>query len=83
MLTRRHVYSGVAINGPRSALDSTPDQLLNSRQRLGRDAMRLMQDRIGLASNALLFATCGHMIDRKPQRVIRELTVAEHVAGEA
>jgi|GEM_PF-1218312 len=42
--------------------------------------MRLMQDRIGPASNAFLFATCCPMIDRKAQRVIRELSAAEQAA---
>ena len=45
--------------------------------------MRLMQGRIGPASNAFLFATCCPMIDRKAQRVIRKLSAAEQAALDA
>ena len=57
--TRRPIHSGVKLNRPHSALDSTANGPHNSTQRLGRDAMRLTQGRIGLASNAFLFAYRG------------------------
>jgi len=50
--TRRPIHSGVKLNRPHSALDSTANGLHNSPQRLGRDAMRLTQGRIGPASDA-------------------------------